>query len=138
MKRMNNLVLVSHGDFCKELKNSAEMILGPQENIYTVSLLPNEGEKEFSEKFEAVTQSLDGDYTVFADLMGGTPCNIAAKKIMNGSNFDLYAGMNMPMIISFVNASLVGNTQTLVTESRESIVKVNDLLTVDNFDEEDE
>ncbi|MGX7394988.1 PTS sugar transporter subunit IIA [Carnobacterium mobile] len=135
---MNNLVLVSHGDFCKELKNSAEMILGPQENIYTVSLLPNEGEKEFSEKFEAVTQSLDGDYTVFADLMGGTPCNIAAKKIMNGSNFDLYAGMNMPMIISFVNASLVGNTQTLVTESRESIVKVNDLLTVDNFDEEDE
>lgn len=138
MKRMNNLVLVSHGDFCKELKNSAEMILGPQENIYTVSLLPNEGEKEFSEKFEAVTQSLDGDYTVFADLMGGTPCNIAAKKIMNGSNFDLYAGMNMPMIVSFVNASLVGNTQTLVTESRESIVKVNDLLTVDNFDEEDE
>lgn len=135
---MNNLVLVSHGDFCKELKNSAEMILGPQENIYTVSLLPNEGEKEFSEKFEAVTQSLDGDYTVFADLMGGTPCNIAAKKIMNGSNFDLYAGMNMPMIVSFVNASLVGNTQTLVTESRESIVKVNDLLTVDNFDEEDE
>lgn len=135
---MNNLVLVSHGDFCKELKNSAEMILGPQENIYTVSLLPNEGEKEFSEKFEAVTQSLDGDYTVFADLMGGTPCNIAAKKIMNGSNFDLYAGMNMPMIISFVNASLVGNTQTLVTESRESIVKVNDLLTVDNFNEEDE
>lgn len=138
MKRMNNLVLISHGDFCKELKNSAEMILGPQENIYTVSLLPNEGEKEFSEKFEAVTQSLDGDYTVFADLMGGTPCNIAAKKIMNGSNFDLYAGMNMPMIVSFVNASLVGNTQTLVTESRESIVKVNDLLTVDNFDEEDE
>ena len=135
---MNNLVLVSHGDFCKELKNSAEMILGPQENIYTVSLLPNEGEKEFSEKFEDVTQHLDGDYTVFADLMGGTPCNIAAKKIMNGANFDLYAGMNMPMIISFVNASLIGNTQTLVTDARDSIVKVNDLLTVDNFDEEDE
>ncbi|MEG0750109.1 MAG: PTS fructose transporter subunit IIA, partial [Carnobacterium sp.] len=69
---MNNLILVSHGDFCKELKNSAEMILGPQENIYTVSLLPNEGEKEFSEKFEVVAEPLDGDYTVFADLMGGT------------------------------------------------------------------
>ncbi|WP_313468768.1 PTS fructose transporter subunit IIA [Carnobacterium sp.] len=135
---MNNLILVSHGDFCKELKNSAEMILGPQENIYTVSLLPNEGEKEFSEKFEAITQHLDGDYTVFADLMGGTPCNIAAKKIMNGSAFNLYAGMNMPMIISFVNASLVGNTQTFVTDARESIVKVNDLLAVGNFDEEDE
>ena len=138
MNRMNNLILVSHGDFCKELKNSAEMILGPQENIYTVSLLPNEGEKEFSEKFEAVAEPLDGDYTVFADLMGGTPCNIAAKKIMNGSDFNLYAGMNMPMIISFVNASLVGNTQTLVTDAQESIVKVNDLLAADNFDEEDE
>ncbi|MEG0750110.1 MAG: PTS fructose transporter subunit IIA, partial [Carnobacterium sp.] len=64
--------------------------------------------------------------------------NIAAKKIMNGSDFNLYAGMNMPMIISFVNASLVGNTQTLVTDAQESIVKVNDLLAADNFDEEDE
>ena len=135
---MTNLILISHGDFCIELKRSAEMILGPQENIYTVSLLPNEGEKEFMEKFDAVAANLDGNYIVFSDLMGGTPCNIASKKIMNGAVFELYAGMNLPMVISFVNAALIGNANSLVKETRQSIVKVNDVLDDGVFDEEDE
>ena len=135
---MNNLILISHGDFCKELKKSAEMILGAQENIFTVSLLPHEGEKDFTEKFDAVADQLNGDYIVFSDLLGGTPCNIVSKKIMNGSKFDLYTGMNLPMIISFVNAALIGNAHSLIAETKESIVKVNDLLDAENFDEEDE
>lgn len=135
---MDHLILISHGIFCEELKKSAEMILGPQETIHTVSLLPNEGEKEFTEKFDKITTSLDGNFIVFADLMGGTPCNIASKKIMNGAHFELYAGMNMAMIISFINASLVGNTNNLVAEAKQSIVKVNDLLAANDFDDEDE
>ncbi|WP_407390954.1 PTS sugar transporter subunit IIA [Carnobacterium jeotgali] len=135
---MKSLILVSHGDFSTELKKSAEMILGSQENIFTVSLLPHEGEKEFTEKFDAVADSLDGDYIVFSDLLGGTPCNTISKKIMNGANFDLYTGMNLPMIISFVNATLIGNPLSILEETKESIIKVNDLLDATNFDEEDE
>lgn len=135
---MNNLILVSHGDFCKELKKSAEMILGAQKNIFTVSLLPHEGEKKFTEKFDEVTDLLDEDYTVFSDLLGGTPCNIVSKKIMSGSKFDLYTGMNLPMIISFVNATMTGNNHTILEETKESIIKVNDLLDANDFDEEDE
>lgn len=134
---MKNLILVSHGNFCVELKKSAEMILGPLDNIHTVSLLPHEGEAEFTEKFDAITDSLEEDYIVFADLMGGTPCNIASKKIMTGETFELYAGMNMPMIISFINASLIGNDVSLVSEGQQSIIKVNDLL-ADMYDEDDE
>lgn len=134
---MKNLILVSHGNFCVELKKSAEMILGPLDTIHTVSLLPHEGETEFTEKFDTITDSLEGDYTVFADLMGGTPCNIASKKIMTGADFELYAGMNMPMIISFINSSLIGNDMAIVSEGQQSIIKVNDLL-VDMYDEDDE
>lgn len=137
MNSMKNLILVSHGNFCVELKKSAEMILGPLDNIHTVSLLPHEGEVEFTEKFDAITNSLEDNYTVFADLMGGTPCNIASKKIMTGESFELYAGMNMPMIISFINSSLIGNDMAIVSEGQQSIIKVNDLL-VDMYDEDDE
>ena len=48
------LVLVSHGLFCEELKKSTEMIMGPQESIHTVSLLPAESAEDFRAKFEAV------------------------------------------------------------------------------------
>ena len=48
-----HLVLVSHGRFCEELKASTEMIMGPQDSIHTVALLPEEGPEDFTAKFEA-------------------------------------------------------------------------------------
>ena len=57
------LVLVSHGLFCEELKKSTEMIMGPQESIHTVSLLPAESAEDFRAKFEAVIADLD-DFVV--------------------------------------------------------------------------
>ena len=41
------LVLVSHGRFCEELKASTEMIMGPQEYIQTVALLTEEWPEYF-------------------------------------------------------------------------------------------
>ena len=111
--------------------------MGEQHNIYTVPLLAEEGEKEFLTKFEEITRSLD-HFIVFSDLVGGTPCNILSKKLMNGDSFELYAGMNLPMVISFVNASLLGSQSDFVSEAKEHTVKVNELLTSDVFDEEDE
>ena len=131
------LILVSHGRFCEELKKSAEMIMGPQEMIATVTLLPEEGEDDFLEKFEVITEPL-ADFIVFADLFGGTPCNILSKKIMQGASFELYAGMNLPMVISYVNDNLLATTSDYVKESVESIVNVNQLLLDMVVDDEDE
>ncbi|MDA9470978.1 PTS sugar transporter subunit IIA [Enterococcus sp. 5H] len=134
---MNNLVLTSHGNFCTELKNTVEMIMGPQENIYTVPLLAEEGEQEFLAKFAKETSTLE-EYIVFSDLLGGTPCNVLSKKLMTGATFELYAGMNLPMVISFINGTLVGEASDFVGEARENIVKVNEIIETDIFDEEDE
>lgn len=135
---MEPLILVSHGSFAEELKKSVEMILGPQEEIYTVSLLPNEGEEAFSEKFDQILKNLEGEITVFADLLGGTPANIISKKIMNGATFKLYSGMNMPMIISYVNATLVGEDANILEDAQTGIVDVNELLNEAEFEDEDE
>ena len=106
-----HLVLVSHGRFCEELKASTEMIMGPQDNIHTVALLPEEGPEDFTAKFEATVQGLE-DYIVFADLLGGTPCNTVSRLILEGRAIDLYAGMNLPMVIEFINSSLTGSEGT--------------------------
>ena len=115
-----SLILVSHGRFCEELKGSTEMIMGPQDNIYTVALLPEDGPEDFTAKFEAAIEGLD-DFLVFADLLGGTPCN---------------AGMNLPMVIEFINASLTGADANYKNRAAESIVKVNDLLA--GFDDDED
>lgn len=101
------LVLISHGLFCEELKKSTEMIMGPQKSIHTVGLLPSESAEDFRAKFEAVIAELDA-FIVLADLMGGTPCNVVSRMILEGQAIDLYTGMNMPMVIDFINSELIG------------------------------
>lgn len=130
-----SLVLISHGPLCEALKASTEMIMGPQENIYTVSLLPDEGQEDFAKKFDDVVKDLD-DFVVFCDLQGGTPCNVISKKIMQGEDIDLYAGMNMPMVIAFINGVLMGTPVDIVQEAATHVSHVNDLLLAD--DDEDE
>ena len=130
-----SLILVSHGRFCEEIKCSTEMIMGPQDNIHTVALLPEDGPEEFTAKFEACVANFD-DYIVFADLLGGTPCNAVSRLILEGRAIDLYAGMNLPMVIEFINHSLVGGEENYPERARESVVKVNNLLS--SFDDDED
>lgn len=129
------LVLISHGRLCEELKKSTEMIMGPQENIYTVALLPEEDPEQYKEKFEEVIRPLD-DFIVLCDLMGGTPCNVVAKMIMTGANINLYSGMNMPMVIDFINSEMVGKDLDLVNAARNNVSWVNAVITSDDEEEE--
>lgn len=130
------LVLVSHGLFCEELKKSTEMIMGPQANIHTVALLESEAPEDFRKKFETAIEDLD-DFVVLADLMGGTPCNVVSRLIMEGKDIELYAGMNMPMVIDFINSELVGTEMSLVQAGASNIAYVNDVIASDD-DEDDE
>lgn len=130
-----NLVLVSHGLFCEELKKSTEMIMGPQKNIYSVGLLPSESAEDFRIKFESVIDELD-EFVVLADLMGGTPCNVVSRMILEGQSIDLYAGMNMPMVIDFINSELIGTEMALVESATSNICHVNERINSD--DDEDE
>lgn len=121
------LVLISHGKFCEELKKSTEMIMGPQEDIYTLPLLPEDGTETYKQKFLTVTDSFN-DFVVLCDLLGGTPANIISKLIMEGQQITLYAGMNLPMVIEFINSQMIGLEPEFVRAGCESIVSVNELI----------
>ena len=131
-----NLVLVSHGRFFEELKTTTEMIMGPQEDIHAVALLPEEGPEDFVAKFLETVKDFE-DYLVFADLLGGTPCNVVSRFIMEGQDIELYAGVNLPMVIEFINSSLTGAEVSYPSKAAENIVKVNDVL-AGLMDDEDE
>ncbi|CRH94140.1 EIIAB-Man [Chlamydia trachomatis] len=129
------LLLISHGYFCEELKKSTEMIMGPQENIDSLPLLPEESPDDFRRKFEEKVTEL-GDVIVLADLMGGTPCNVASRLVMEGAQFDLYSGMNMPMVIGFLNGVLLDEEVDLVSFGATNIHHVNSLIST--LEDEDE
>lgn len=131
---MEKLILVSHGAFCEGIKESVEMILGPQNYIQTVSLTPEQGQKDFEKKFKALVEEGD-DIVVFADLQGGTPANTVSKLIMKGENYQLYTGMNLPMIISYINAKIISQPEDYAQKAKDGIINVNNLLSNDDDDE---
>lgn len=132
---MKPLILISHGNLCLELKKSVERIMGPQEEIYTVTLQPEEGQAEFLQKFKETIADID-EFVVFADLYGGTPCNVAAKMLLSGSNFKLYTGMNMAMIIDYLNAALLDTKPDPIKGGTQGIRDVN--ASLQKLDGEDE
>lgn len=131
------LVLISHGSFCQGLKASTEMLMGPQANIHTVVLEPSEGADDFRQKLEETIKDFD-DFVIFCDLLGGTPCNVASRLLLEGRQFDLYAGMSMPMVIGFINNELVGSNEDLVEFSKTNTLKVNDMLSASDDDEDED
>lgn len=110
--------------------------MGPQDDILTVGLEPSEGAEDFKEKFLNTIQD-EGEVTVFADLMGGTPCNVASRLILEGTRFDLYAGMSMPMVIGFLNGQLLGETVDYKAYAIDNTHHVNALLSSIETDDDD-
>ena len=133
------LILVSHGSFAAELKRSTEMIMGPQEGIHAIGLLESEGPEDFQAKVEALLANYKEDEVViFADLQGGTPCNVVSRMVLEGASFDIYAGMNMPMVIAYLNSVWTGQEADFAEKARQNTLHVNSLLFGEDDDDLDE
>ncbi|MEY8530318.1 PTS sugar transporter subunit IIA [Lactobacillus taiwanensis] len=123
------LVLIGHGKMAEEVKKSAELIMGPQEHIHVVCLLPEEGPEDFEKKFQDTINGIpEEDLTVFSDLMGGTPANTVSRLIMGGQNIHLVSGMNLVMVIDWLNSQMIGNDSDAVNAGKVGIVDINQML----------
>ncbi|CCI84525.1 phosphotransferase system, mannose fructose-specific component IIA [Lactobacillus pasteurii DSM 23907 = CRBIP 24.76] len=123
------LVLISHGHLADEMKKSCEMIMGSQDHIRTVALLPEDSQESFYERFKETTKDInDQEILVFADLMGGTPANTIYKAIASGANIHLMTGMNLAMIIEWVNSQILSQESDYLDAARNGLVDVNELV----------
>ncbi|MCX8720932.1 MULTISPECIES: PTS sugar transporter subunit IIA [Lactobacillus] len=123
------LILISHGKMAEGVKASAELIMGEQEHVHTVCLLPSEGPEDFKQKFENEIAGMDiADITVFADLMGGTPANVVSRMIMGGQKIHLISGMNLPLVIEWLNSQMNGVESDYITAGKAGMVDVTEML----------
>lgn len=101
---MIGLVLVTHGRLALELVAALEHVVGPQETIATVCIGPDDDMEQ--RRQEIVTKSADvnigGGVIVLTDMFGGTPSNLAIS-IMEKSQIEVIAGVNLPMLIKLAS-----------------------------------
>jgi PTS system mannose-specific IIA component len=97
---MIGVVIVTHGDLAKEFRAALEHVVGPQTQIATICIKPDDNmEERRAAILKAVGDVDSGDGCVLlTDMFGGTPSNLAIS-VMEESRVEVIAGINLPMLV---------------------------------------
>jgi PTS system mannose-specific IIA component len=97
---MIGIVIVTHGNLAKEFRAALEHIVGPQDQIMTICIMPDDNmEERRSAILEAIAAVETGDGCVLlTDMFGGTPSSLAISA-MEESRVEVIAGINLPMLV---------------------------------------
>lgn len=104
---MSNLgiILVSHGEFAKAALGSAEMIVGPQEDVIALALTVDKSldafEEEIAQAHDKLTETCN-EIIVLCDIYGGTPFNAVSRCILKGKKVIGYTGLSLPVLIDLL------------------------------------
>ena len=101
---MIGMVLVTHGRLADELVAALEHVVGPQPNVGSVCIGPDDDmEQRRFDILESVARVDDGSgVVVLTDMFGGTPSNLAIS-IMDKAKVEVIAGVNLPMLIKLAS-----------------------------------
>jgi mannose PTS system EIIA component len=118
---MIGLVIISHGQLAEEFYKAVVHVMGPQENIATVGIAPDDDVDARREDLVAAADLVDnGDgVIVLSDMFGGTPSNLAIS-LLNRPNVEVIAGVNLPMLIKLVSIRKTAGVGQAVIEAQDA------------------
>lgn len=101
---MIGIVIVTHGGLAKEFLSALEHVHGPQSQIATVSIGPDDDmETRRDEILAAIGKVNSGAGVILlTDMFGGTPSNLAIS-VMEKPGVEVIAGINLPMLIKLAS-----------------------------------
>ncbi len=101
---MIGLVIVTHGRLADEFLAAMEHVVGPQEQVETVCIGPEDDmEERRQEIIDKVKEVNNGKgVIILTDMFGGTPSNLAIS-ITEDEEVEALAGINLPMLIKLAS-----------------------------------
>ncbi len=123
---MIGLVVVAHERVAEAMLAALEHVMGPQSLTAALSVGVDADisadTNELQRRLESVIKRCDsGDgVLLFADMFGGTPCNLALA-CMRNAKVEVVSGFNLPMLIKAASLrQSLNDLSLLARQSRES------------------
>ena len=116
---MIGLVLVTHGRLAEEFRNAVEHVVGPQQNLETVSIgADDDMQQRRHDIVDAVARAdtCEG-VIILTDMFGGTPSNLAIS-VMEPGRVEIIAGVNLPMLIKLSSVRKEGGMANALNEAQ--------------------
>ncbi len=97
---MIGLVLITHGDIGGSLRAAMEHVVGPQDQMATLSVGADDDIQARRRDLVAAMEAVDcGDGVVLlTDMFGSTPSNLAVS-MLGRPDIEVIAGVNLPMLV---------------------------------------
>lgn len=130
---MIGIVLVTHGRLAEEFRSALEHVVGPQEQIETICIGPDDDMEERREDILSAVHKADSGagVVILTDMFGGTPSNLAIS-VMQGLPVEVVAGVNLPMLVKLARVRVSADMRESVREAQDAgrkyINVANDVL----------
>ena len=106
---MIGLVIVTHGGLALEFRSALEHVVGPQTQLETVSIGPDDDMSvRRGQILDAVRRTNNGEgVIILTDMFGGTPSNLAIS-VMDEAPVEVIAGINLPILVKLASVRGLG------------------------------
>ncbi|MFV0279989.1 MAG: PTS sugar transporter subunit IIA [Rhodoblastus sp.] len=118
---MIGMVLVTHGSLAIEFRSALEHVVGPQKQLATIAIGPEDDMEKRRSDIMAAVNSVDSGQGVIllTDMFGGTPSNLAIS-VMNGAKIEVVAGINLPMLIKLASVRDHSSLEAVATQAQDA------------------
>jgi PTS system mannose-specific IIA component len=118
---MIGLVIVTHCGLALEFRSALEHVVGPQTQLETVSIGPDDDAAvRRGQIVDAIHRTDTGDgVIVLTDMFGGTPSNLAIS-VMDEANVEVIAGINLPILVKLASVRSEMPLSDAVVSAREA------------------
>ncbi|HSH63125.1 PTS sugar transporter subunit IIA [Methyloceanibacter sp.] len=118
---MIGVVIVTHGKLAHEFRAALEHVVGPQEQIETISIGPEDDLDERRTDMLTALARVDSGagVVVLTDMFGGSPSNLAISA-MEHSNVEVIAGVNLPMLVKLASVRGDCGLEEAITKAQEA------------------
>ena len=118
---MIGLVIVTHGGLALEFRSALEHVVGPQTQLETVSIGPDDDMSvRRGQILDAVHRTNNGEgVIILTDMFGGTPSNLAIS-VMDEAPVEVIAGINLPILVKLASVRGELDLADAVADAREA------------------
>lgn len=118
---MIGLLLVTHGNLAREFVSAMEHVVGPQAQVATVCIGPEDDMEERRQEIldKAVKVDSGAGVVIVTDMFGGTPSNLAIS-LLDRARIEVIAGANLPMLIKLASLRGRESLQDAVAQAQEA------------------
>lgn len=132
---MKKILLLTHGEFCKGIKTSLDVIISDSTMVDTLVVGVSDSPAEIKENIKNYIDSVDKETPIFiiTDIPAGSTTTNAAQFVPYRDNIHLITGLNLGLLLAIAlqpveEGNVRDNVHEMLEDAKNTLVYVNDMF----------